>query len=424
MMVDISATKYEVELIDEKGVCYLITEALLNLEWEEREGELSQRANITVKNILYGSTTLAAIAKINCIVLIYAKWNNAPKSLVFKGTIWEWPYKHDASQKELTIMAYDHLIRLQQSQDFRYYPPGMTTQFIINDICVGRDPKQPGWNISYQYKWEQSVTHEKKVFNGAYVSNMIISLLEEVRKKTGEKYVIYWRDNALQIVGYGTNKEVYKFENGQTVSVYDKLTINNLVTRVKIIGKSDDNGDAPIEAIVDGDTWYGVLQAIIQSSDDTSLADMQAQADTILKERGKPQEEIRVTVPDLPFLRKGDVIEAAAGNLTGFFNVLGVSHNATQKQMSLSLERKAAEFSPPQTSNNTNTDNAGNIGTFARGDTVILNGYVYGDSHGNGRGRAFTDYHSTVTIVAALTRACPYHVGSVGWVYPSDVTRG
>ena len=418
-MIDISATEYDAELIDENGVRYLINDGLANLEWEEQENEIAQRASVTFANLLIGSTQLAAIAKLNCIILIYAKWNNAPKTLVFEGTIWEWQPVFGTG-KELTITAYDKLIRLQQSQDFKFYSAGMTTRDIIADICNT-------WGIPLSYKWEQSITHEKKVFNKESISDMIINLLEEVRKKTGEKYIVYWRGNTLQIVGYGSNSVVYKFENEQTISVSNKLTLNNLVTRVKIIGTADDEGRAPIDAIVDGDTGYGVLQTVIQNYDNKSLADLKAEANTIIQERGKPEEYIPVTLPDLPFLRKGDKIEMAAGNLIGFFNVLSVSHNAAQKQMSLTLDRiNPVDTAASQTQAQTNTDESADntVGTFNKGDTVVLNGPVYIDSYGNGKGRTFTNYQSTITLVANLSRSCPYHVGSVGWVYPSDITKG
>jgi len=45
------------------------------------------------------------------------------------------------------------------------------------------------------------------------------------------------------------------------------------------------------------------------------------------------------------------------------------------------------------------------------------------DSYGNGKGRTFTNYKSTITIVAPLNRPCPYHVGGIGWVYPNEITK-
>jgi hypothetical protein len=413
-MVDISTIEYDVELITGNGVRHLINDALLSLEWEEQDSELAQRVTIRISNMSIGYTELFVITKLCCPIFIYAKWSNAPRELIFEGVLWEWQPVESSRQKELTVTAYDRLIYLQKSQDYKYYSAGMTTQSLIGDICNT-------WGIPLSYKWGQSITHEKKVFNGTYISGMIIGLLEEVRKKTGEKYVAYWRNKALQIIGYGTNKDVYKFENVQ-ISTMGKLTLNNLVTRVKIIGKADNDGNAPVEAVVDGDTRYGVLQNVLQTYDSKSIADAQAEADNIIKEQGKPEEQIKHSFPDLPFLRKGDRIELA----DGFYNVLGVSHNATQKQMTLTLDRTVTISKSNNNNANDTNSNTGNnkTGTFEKSDTVILNGSVYVDSYGSGKGRTFANYHSTITIVATLTRACPYHVGSVGWVYPESLTKG
>ncbi len=171
---------------------------------------------------------------------------------------------------------------------------------------------------------------------------MIIGLLEEVRQKTGEKYIAQYRDGKLLIQAYGTNSTVYRFDTANTISTNDKITINNLVTRVTILGKQDDDGRAPVDAVVDGDTRYGVLQEIMRRDGDKTLDAVKAEANNLIKDRGKPEETIQITVPDLPFLRKGDKVEVSAGNLIGFFFVVGVTHNGTVRQMTLTLERAMA----------------------------------------------------------------------------------
>jgi len=193
------------------------------------------------------------------------------------------------------------------------------------------------------------------------------------------------------------------------------------VTRVKVIGKANDDGRSSVDAIVDGDLRYGVLQEIIRRDDNKDIAAAKAEAETILKERGEPEETNMVTVPDLPFIRRGDTVDLAVGNFIGLYSVLGVSHNATQRLMTLSIMKYEPKLPEPATGGGSPSNNQ--AGTFAVGDAIILNGFVYVDSFGTGRGRYFTDYHSTITIVAPLTRATPYHVGSIGWVFPESLTR-
>jgi len=332
--VDVTSIQYDVELITETGARYILNDALLSLSWEEQEKELSQRAVITAVNFAIGGTWLMALAKINCIIRIYAAYGGERK-LVFDGTVWEWQYT-SGSERVLTITAYDRLIRLQQSQDFKYYTAGQTTQALIGDICET-------WGIPFAYLWEESITHEKKIFSGTALSDMIITLLDEVKNQTGKKYIVYFRDGRMQIVGYGANETVYSFANEATISAMNKLTINNLVTRVKILGNSEDEEKTPVEALVDGDTRYGVLQKILKRSSDKTLDAAIADANTILKENGNPEETVSVTVPDLPFLRKGDAVYMSAGNLLGVFYAEGVSHNADERTMTMSLTRSNAD---------------------------------------------------------------------------------
>lgn len=46
-----------------------------------------------------------------------------------------------------------------------------------------------------------------------------------------------------------------------------------------------------------------------------------------------------ISAPDVPQIRKGDKIKVAAGNLSGFFYVKGVSHSATERTMEMELKR-------------------------------------------------------------------------------------
>ena len=60
------------------------------------------------------------------------------------------------------------------------------------------------------------------------------------------------------------------------------------------------------------------------------------------------------------------------------------------------------------------------------GCDVILNGAVYRDSYGNGKGKTFSNYKGKVSIVKTDGRSHPYHItspsgGWLGWVTPSSV---
>ncbi|MCL2531467.1 MAG: hypothetical protein FWE40_04850 [Oscillospiraceae bacterium] len=328
-MINIKSIAYDVELITETGARHLLNDALISLEWEDNESGLAARASLTLANAMVGTQRLASLAKINCVIQISARWNGGARQLMFDGTVWDWSY---TDQNELSLVAYDRLVRLQQSKDNRYYRAGMTTQAIIGDICVA-------WSIPLSYTWNQSITHEKKTFNGETVSGMITKLLQEVYDRHGERYVALYRGGQLHIMNPGNNSTVYCLDENSTISVKDSQNINQLVTRVQILGRQPNSGRAPVEATVDGDLRFGVLQEIVRR-DSNTLQEARREADSLLRSRGRPCETIQVTALDLPMLRKGDRIECQAGSLRGFFFVESVTHQATQKQMNLTLRRE------------------------------------------------------------------------------------
>lgn len=70
---------------------------------------------------------------------------------------------------------------------------------------------------------------------------------------------------------------------------------------------------------------------------------------------------------------------------------------------------------PPKPSTSTTTK-------YSKGDKIILNGYLYRDSAGNGKGSKKKNYKGTITIVNKGANK-PYHIDSIGWVAESDITK-
>ncbi len=410
--VDIATIEYSAALITDKGTPYKLENVITSLAWEEQEGQLAQKASMTVSaDCEIEGESILALFKINCPIQITADWGDGSQK-IFEGTVWDWSYTH-GQQRQLSITAYDPMIRLQKSKDYKYYSKGMTTQAIIKKIC-------DDWWVPLNYKWGQEITHEKKAFKNKTVSEMIKELLDEVHQQKNKDYIALYRDGKLEINSYGTNEDVYVLEPSDSISISNKLSLDSLVTRVKVLGKADTEGRASVEAVVDGKIEFGVLQEIVQRDNDKDLSKAKAEANTIISEKGTPTETITMTAPDLPFMRKGDAVAVRAGNMDGMFYILGISHNATQRQMTLTLKRQPETDKKEDTVNKqSNSEDK----SYKVGDSIILNGPVYRDSYGTGKGRTFTDYKSTITIVAPTERNCPYHIGTVGWVYPDELTR-
>ena len=140
------------------------------------------------------------------------------------------------------------------------------------------------------------------------------------------------------IIPRGSNKIVYVFKTDNTKSVSESMSAGNIVTRVKVIGQADDDGKSSVEAVLNGLTKYGVRQRIYTRGSDESLKDAMSASQEILDENGNIDRKISVQGPDVPFIRKGDLVYLMAGTSEGYFFVKGIRHDADTNSMTMNLE--------------------------------------------------------------------------------------
>jgi len=179
----------------------------------------------------------------------------------------------------------------------------------------------------------------KQVFRGETLADIINSVLKEAKAKGSIKWIVRSRQGKIDVVRPGINSPVYVFSAHMNVdSISDRQDIEDLVTRVKIIGAEDKEGKAPVVAQLDGKTEFGTLQEVVYQRQFDNAAAAKAAAQDILKERGQPRKRRKVTAPDLPFLRRGDKVKVEAGTLIGYYIVSSVTHNVTQRIMSMEVE--------------------------------------------------------------------------------------
>jgi hypothetical protein len=131
---------------------------------------------------------------------------------------------------------------------------------------------------------------------------------------------------------------VYRFGADLVRRATDKQDIEDLVTRVKIIGKENKEGRAPVVATVDGRTEFGILQDVLYREQYDTAAAAKAAAAEVLAERGAPRKQRTIFAPDLPFLRKGDRVYISAATLEGYFAVVGIQHDADSRSMVMEVE--------------------------------------------------------------------------------------
>ena len=330
MIIDINTIKYKAIAFLANGKKLDLSNIYTELTISEPDEELAQRTTIRLANMLTEDGYLSDILKLCTQIYVYCTINSKDEEL-FRGITWEWEYS-SSKRREIIITAYNKMIYLQKSKGNAYYSSGKSTESIAKDICSK-------WNINLNYSYK-SITNAKVVYKNKTIAEQLMGLLDETESKVDEKYVCIMAQDVLYTKAKGSNKDVFELHAEKNlISTSDKLTLDNLITKVIIVGKQEDSGRIPIEATIDGKLEYGVLQDIVTRSSDNTLAKAKEEAEQLLKEKGKPQETIKVEAPDVPIIRNGDKIKIVGGNLNSFFFINAITHNCHEKTMDLELER-------------------------------------------------------------------------------------
>lgn len=424
-------TKYTVVLLQSDGTKLNITDLVQNLSYEESQNELAMRINLDIANEKYGTKPISSYTKLGCVILVYASCGEI-KNEVARGTIVEWR-ANSAVQKALSLTCYDNLYYLQQSQDYIYYSKGVGTKAAITGILNK-------WKVPVGKYDGPNKKHGKLVYKTETVGEALLDILDDAYKKGDEKCMIQSSKGKISILKRGSNRDIYHFGTDNTIAVNNEMSTADMVTRVKVIGRESGDKKQSVDAVVDGKISFGIRQKIYTRSQDDSISAAKTAAKKILEEKGQVEKHPNINCVDVPWVRKGDRVHVEAGTLKGFYYVTGVRHQADSGTMSLELElwrdappdKKPPDKKPPKKPPGKDLPDKGGgccpnnnpvDGSYKVGDIVILNGRVHRDSYGTGEGRNYKNYECKITIVADLTRKCPYHVNGIGWVKPGDIQR-
>jgi len=330
-LIDVSKITYSLAFLSPLGERIDLSPFLRSLSWEENEGELAVRLEVELQNQqLAGGKWLHQLIPLGGQVFLFADWGSGMQE-VFRGTIFTWDYRTDPLG-HFTVAAYDQLIYLTKSKDDRYYRSGTTAKAIIQDIAKA-------WGIPLGTVEGPDTALAKQVFRGQSLADMIFDVLNQAKKRGAGKWVVRSKQGKIDIIRPGQNSPVYCFTADTNVeSIEDRQDIEDLVTRVKIIGAEDKEGKAPVVAQLDGRTEFGVLQEVVYERQHDTPAAAKSAAEDILKERGQPRKRRRVQAPDLPFLRKGDKVKIVAGTLNGYYIISGITHDATNRTMVMEVD--------------------------------------------------------------------------------------
>lgn len=408
-MIDLSKIRYRVVVMDESGKQYNIKDFIHNLGWEENENEISVRSSFSAKNDKTSKGYLSSIIKPGCLVGIFATDGSIDEE-VARGYVETWNPIEKNSGNSLKCINYDELYKLQKSQDNRYYSSGTGTKSAIQGIL-------DDWEIPQSDYKGPNASHGKTVCNNKYLSDIILELLDDAVKKGEEKCIIRASKGRVGIIPRGSNETVYVFRTDNTQSFSQTISTADLITRVKVVGKEDDNENTKVEATLNGETKYGIRQRIYTRGSDESLSDAKSAAQEILDEDGKIENEMTVTSPDVPFIRKGDLVYIISNLASSYYYVKSIQHNADTYSMTMELEKAESEKVSSSSGNSKKTDyNVGDIVNF-HGGTHYVSSYSGAKGYNAKAGKA------KITIKNGSGKAHPWHLihtdsGSnvYGWV--------
>lgn len=330
-MIDIATVEYQVIVVDSKKNKYNITDYLENLAWQENEGEISMQTSFTVRNDKTSKGYLSKLIKPGILIIVSAKHGKKKYEEVARGYVVAWNPTNQNSSHDLRCTCYDDLYNLQKSQDNFYFRSGTGTKTRIRKVLKK-------WKIPIGAYQGPNKKHGKKKYQGKYLSDIILDILDDAVKKGGKKCVLRMKKGKVTVVPKGSNSEIYVFKANNTKVVTNGRSTADLVTRVKVIGKSKKKGKNKVAATLNGLTKYGVRQRIYTRGSDETVKQAKKAAQEILDESGDIKQDITVQSPDVPYIRKGDMVYMQVGSVKGYHNVKSVQHDADTMSMTMSLE--------------------------------------------------------------------------------------
>ena len=364
-MIDVANIKYRLVVMTEDKKQYNIKEFVENLGWEENDGELAVRISFTAKNDKTSAGLISSLAKPGCLVGIFASHGSTDEE-VARGYITDWKPTLSGNKDKFDVICYDELYNLQESQELIYYSSGIGTKSAITKIF-------DDWQIPMDKYEGPDVTHGKLAYKTEMLSDVLLDILDDAKKKGGGSAMIRAAKGKVSVIEWGSNTTVYHFEADNTKQVSHKKSTSGMITRVKIIGQEDDDGRSSVEAVVNGLTKFGVRQKIYIRGKDDSVSDAQSAAQEIIDEKGQVKEDITVQAPDIPFIRKGDLVHITVGTLKDYYYVRGIRHDADSGSMTMDLKKAVTEV----VKNNQVTKKSYNVGdiVYFKGGTHYVSSW-------------------------------------------------
>ena len=334
---------YTAKLVKENSsqtTTYHLKDITQDLVVSHPEDELAEKVTLNLMNIKAGSSWLSSIIALQDKLYVYADTGSGA-SEVFRGIVWDRGLPEELDSDEIKLVCYDKLIYLHKSKDNLFAKKGKQTKTIITSLA-----NKWGLKISYKYA---SISHAKLVYQNQSIADIMVSILDEVKKKTGKGYVIYLDKDTIVIDYEGNNSTVYKISKGENAIRCNFVeTMDGVVTKVQIVKAETVSKDSSEEktgkyltvtSVSKNTDKYGTLQEIIVKEKDDKLSEVKEEANQILEDKATPKSESDVESIDIPWVKKGDQIYIDTKTLNGYYIVKSIEHDALDNVMYLEVEK-------------------------------------------------------------------------------------
>lgn len=360
-MINSKDLDYKAIIITEAGQQLDITAATQDLGWEENEDELAMKISFDMYNAFYNGKRLSSLVKLCSTVAIKSSWGSG-SDIVAQGQLTQCKRKTSKSDEVFTITAYDNLYNLQKSSDCVFFEEGKSTKSILTSLLSS-------WGISITSYTGPNVTHARILKKNVKLGTIVRDILSEAKKKGGGAGIVRSTNGKIEVIKKGSNSIVYAFLGDNVTEVSHEINIASIVTRVKVVSSDGSDSAAKVEAVVDGKTDYGIFQKIITKTQNGTLEEAKREAQDEIDENGSPTETAKITGPDVPPLRKGDMIYAKVGSLNGYYIIKSIQHSAKDRKFTAEVEKYVASTvtDTKDTESNSKSYKVGDIVRFKGG---------------------------------------------------------